>query len=64
MNNGMMGMVRSGLIGMAVGTAVTMAGVMYVKDNKDTADKVMKKAKNSRKIITRAGENVRKEITD
>ncbi|MBR2027658.1 MAG: hypothetical protein IKA10_01550 [Oscillospiraceae bacterium] len=64
MNNGMMGMVRSGLIGMAVGTAVTMAGVMYVKDNKDTADKVMKKAKNSRKIITRAGENVIKEITD
>ena len=64
MNNGMMNIVRSGLIGMAVGTAVTVAGVMYINDNKSTANKVMNKAKNSKKIITRAGENVIKEITD
>ncbi len=63
MNNGMMNIVRSGLIGMAVGTAVTMAGMMYVNDNK-TANEVMNKAKNSKRIITRAGENVIKEITD
>ena len=64
MNNGMMNIVRSGLIGMAVGTAVTMAGVMYINDNKTAANKVMHKAKNSKRIITRAGENVIKEITD
>ena len=64
MNSGIMNIVRSGLIGMAVGTAVTVAGVMYINDNKATANNVMTKAKNSKKIITRAGENVIKEITD
>ncbi|MBQ6929731.1 MAG: hypothetical protein IJN27_05475 [Oscillospiraceae bacterium] len=64
MNNSVMNMMRSGLIGMAVGTAVTVAGVMYVSENKSAANKVMNKAKNSKRIITRAGENVIKEITD
>ena len=64
MNNGIMNMVRSGLIGMAVGTAVTVAGVMYVNENKTAANKVINKARNSKRIITRAGENVVKEITD
>ena len=64
MNSGIMNIVRSGLIGMAVGTAVTVAGVMYINDNKAAANSVMNKAKNSKKIITRAGENVIKEITD
>lgn len=64
MNSGMMNIVRSGLIGMAVGTAVTVAGVMYINDNKTAANRVVNKAKNSKKIITRAGENVIKEITD
>lgn len=64
MNNGIMNMMRSGLIGMAVGTAVTVAGVMYINDNKSVANKAINKAKNSKRIITRAGENVIKEITD
>ena len=64
MNSGIMNIVRSGLIGMAVGTAVTVAGVMYINDNKTAANSVMNKAKNSKRIITRAGENVIKEITD
>ena len=64
MNNGIMNMMRSGLIGMAVGTAVTVAGVMYINDNKSVANKAINKAKNSKRIITRAWENVIKEITD
>jgi len=49
---------------MAGGTAGTAAGTMYLKENRQIADGVVKKAKNSKKIITRAGENVIKEITD
>lgn len=64
MNNGIMNMVRSGLVGMAVGTAVTVAGIMYINDNKSSANRVINKAKTSKRIITRAGENVIKEITD
>ena len=64
MNNSMMNIVRSGLIGMALGTAATVAGVMYINDNRTAANKVVNKAKNSKRIITRAGENVIKEITD
>lgn len=64
MNNTVMNMMRSGLIGMAVGTAVTVAGVMYVAENKSATNNVINKAKNSKRIITRAGENVIKEITD
>jgi len=59
-----MNMMRSCLVGMAVGTAVTAAGVMYMKENKAATDKMMHKAKASKRIITRAGENVIKEITD
>ena len=63
MENNVMGMVRSCIVGMAVGTAIT-AGAMYMNENKAAAKKVMNKAKNSKRIITRAGENVIKEITD
>ncbi|MBE6878473.1 MAG: hypothetical protein E7488_04830 [Ruminococcaceae bacterium] len=64
MKSNVMNIVRSAMIGMAVGTAVTAAGAMYLKENRQIADGVVKKAKNSKKIITRAGENVIKEITD
>ena len=64
MSSNVMNIVRSGLIGMAVGTAVTVAGMMYVSDNRTAANKVMNKAKNSKRIITRAGENVIKEISE
>lgn len=61
-NNGM-GIIRSAMIGMAVGTAITAAGAMYIKENA-TAQKAMHKAKESKRIITKAGENIIKEITD
>ena len=61
-NNGM-GMIRSAMIGMAVGTAITAAGAMYMKESA-TAQKAMHKAKESKRIITKAGENIIKEITD
>ena len=61
-NNGM-SIIKSAMIGMAVGTAVTAAGALYMKDN-STAQKAMNKAKESKRIITRAGENIIKEITD
>ena len=61
-HNGM-GIIKSAMIGMAVGTAVTAAGAMYLKDN-STAQKAVNKAKESKRIITRAGENIIKEITD
>lgn len=64
MENSVMNMMRSCLVGIAVGTAVTAAGAMYVSNNKSAANNVIKKAKNSKRIITRAGENVIKEITD
>ena len=63
MENSAMGLVKSCIVGMAVGTALT-AGAMYVNENKTTAKKMMHKAKASKRIITRAGENVIKEITD
>ena len=61
-SNGM-NIIKSAMIGMAVGTAVTAAGAMYIKDS-STAQKAMNKAKESKRIITRAGENIIKEITD
>ncbi|MBQ9844558.1 MAG: hypothetical protein IJO54_00530 [Oscillospiraceae bacterium] len=64
MKNKAMNMVRSAMIGMAVGTAITAAGAMYIKENKAAAENAMQKAKNSKRIITRAGENVIREITD
>lgn len=64
MKNTGMGMIRSAMIGMAVGTALTAAGAMYLKENSASAQKAMNKAKASKRIITRAGENIIKEITD
>ncbi len=64
MKSNAMNIVRSAMIGMAVGTAVTAAGAMYLKENKQMTENAVKKAKNSKKIITRAGENVIREITD
>ncbi len=64
MNSNISNLMRSCLVGVAVGSAATAAGVMYINENKSAANKVMKKAKNSKRIITRAGENVIKEITD
>ena len=64
MKNKAMNMVRSAMIGMAVGTAITAAGAMYIKENKAAAENAIQKAKNSKRIITRAGENVIREITD
>ncbi len=58
-----MNMLKSMVFGVAVGTALTAAGAVYMNENK-TAQKVMNKAKKSKRIITRAGENVIKEITD
>ncbi len=58
-----MGIVRTAILGMAVGSALT-AGAMYVNENRCTAQKAMQKAKESKRIITRAGENIIKEITD
>ncbi|MBQ7816569.1 MAG: hypothetical protein IJ339_04330 [Oscillospiraceae bacterium] len=63
MENNVMGLMRSCVVGMAVGTALT-AGAMYMNSNKSEVKKVMNKAKASKRIITRAGENVIKEITD
>ena len=64
MKNNMMGTVRSVMIGMAVGTAITAAGAVYLKDNKSAVENAARKAQNSKRIITRAGENVIREITD
>ena len=61
-SNGM-NIIKSAMIGMAVGTAVTAAGAMYIKDS-STAQKAMNKAKESKRIITRAGENIIKEISE
>ena len=63
MKNHSMGIIKSAMIGMALGTAVTAAGAMYLKDN-TTAQKAVHKAKESKRIISRAGENIIKEITD
>ncbi|MBR5251323.1 MAG: hypothetical protein IKV52_00685 [Oscillospiraceae bacterium] len=57
------GILRSAMIGMAVGTALTAAGAMYVKENR-TAQRAMDKAKESKRIITRAGENIIREIRE
>ena len=59
-----MNIMRSAMVGMAVGTALTAAGAIYIKENKNITDNAMRKAKNSKRIITRAGENVIREITD
>ena len=64
MENKIMNTVRSAMIGMAVGTALTAAGALYIKENKQLASNAVRKAKNSKNIITRAGENVIKEIKD
>lgn len=64
MENKVMNTVRSAMIGMAVGTALTAAGALYIKENKQLASNAVRKAKNSKNIITRAGENVIKEIKD
>lgn len=58
-----MNMLKSMVFGVAVGTALTAAGTICMNENK-TAQKAIKKAKASKRIITRAGENVIKEITD
>ena len=63
MKNNSIGMIRSAMIGMAVGTAITAAGAVYMRENA-TAQKAMNKAKESKRIITKAGENIIKEITD
>ena len=62
-NNGI-NIVHSAMIGMAVGTALTAAGVMYIKESKDATNKAISKAKESKRIITRAGESIIREITD
>ena len=59
-----MNIVKSMAVGMAVGTAITAAGAVYISENKSEAQKAIKKAKNSKKIITRAGENIIREITE
>lgn len=64
MENNLMNTVRSAMIGMAVGTALTAAGAIYLKENKQITNNAVRKAKNSKQIITRAGENVIKEIRD
>lgn len=64
MEKNSMGFMKSMALGMAVGTALTAAGAMYINDNRSEAQKAIKKAKNSKKIITKAGENIIKEITD
>ena len=64
MKNNAMGTVRSVMIGMAVGTAITAAGAVYLKENKSVTENAARKAQNSKRIITRAGENVIREITD
>ena len=61
-SNGM-NIIKSAMIGMAVGTAVTAAGAMYIKDS-SAAQKAMNKAKENKRIITRAGENIIKEISE
>lgn len=64
MENKTMNIMKSAMIGMAVGTALTAAGAMYIKENKNIAEDALLKAKRSKRIITRAGENVIKEIRD
>ena len=64
MENKTMNIMRSAMIGMAVGTALTAAGAMYLKENKNIAESAVQKAKRSKKIITRAGENVVREIIE
>ena len=64
MENKTMNIMRSAMIGMAVGTALTAAGAIYIKENKNIADSAVRKAKQSKKIITRAGENVIREIIE
>ena len=64
MENKTMNIMRSAMIGMAVGTALTAAGAIYIKENKNLADSAVRKAKQSKKIITRAGENVTREIKE
>ena len=63
MENNAMGLIRSCLVGMAMGTAIT-AGEIYMNENNITAKKAMNKAKASKRIITRAGENIVKEIKE
>ena len=63
MESKVMGIVRTAIIGMAVGSALT-AGAMYVNENRYAAQRAMQKAKESKRIITRAGENIIREITD
>ena len=64
MENKTMNIMRSAMIGMAVGTALTAAGALYLKENKNIAESAVQKAKRSKKIITRAGENVVREIIE
>ncbi|MBQ6896878.1 MAG: hypothetical protein IJN69_06690 [Oscillospiraceae bacterium] len=64
MENKTMNMVRSAMVGMAVGTALTAAGALYLKDNQSMANDAVKKARKSKRIITRAGEDVIREIKD
>lgn len=59
-----MNIMRSAMIGMAVGTALTAAGAIYIKENKNLAESAVQKAKRSKRIITRAGENVIREIIE
>ena len=59
-----MNIMRSAMIGMAVGTALTAAGAIYIKENKNLAESAVQKAKRSKRIITHAGENVIREIIE
>ena len=64
MENRMMNTVKNMAIGMAVGTAVAAAGAMYLNENKQVTRKAMNKMEKGKKIITRAGEDIIREIND
>ncbi len=64
MNKNCMNVVCSMAIGAAVGTALTAASAMCMNENKSATQKAMQKAKASKRILTKAGENIIKEITD
>lgn len=64
MENGMMKMAKNMAIGMAVGTAITAAGAIYINENKAQAKKAMKKVKEGKHLITKAGESIIREINN
>ena len=62
MDKKMMSSAKNVALGLAMGTAATVAGAYYLKDNEKMVRSATNKVKKSGRIISRAGDDVVKEL--